>query len=160
MQIKLNEFQQLTMSYWLKARVSEVGTRDIVDHYNDILWLAELVKGEVERIAAKYNFGPESHVPTDGYKMHEDTQILRAASVHMEGDPLTGTDFHKALAAQVESGPLGENPLGIKAHQLGQGHHYVSDELDTAGLTIDLRADGALDAFLSRHAPIGDGEGK
>lgn len=50
---------------------------------------------------------------------------------------MEGTDFHKALAAQVESGPLGENPLGVKACQLGQGHHYVTNEADSAGLTID-----------------------
>lgn len=51
MQIKLNKFQQMTMSYWLKARVEEIGSRDIVDHYNDALWLTELLKGCVDHVA-------------------------------------------------------------------------------------------------------------
>ena len=32
------------MSYWLQARISEVSSRDIVDMYNDVLWLKELLE--------------------------------------------------------------------------------------------------------------------
>ena len=44
MQIELNKFQKMTMSYWLQARISEVSSRDIVDMYNDVLWLKELLE--------------------------------------------------------------------------------------------------------------------
>ena len=44
MQIELNKFQRITMSYWLQARISEVSSRDIVDMYNDVLWLKELLE--------------------------------------------------------------------------------------------------------------------
>ena len=42
--IKLNKFQEFTMSYWLKARVAEIGTRDLINMLNDTRWLAELLE--------------------------------------------------------------------------------------------------------------------
>ena len=48
MQIELNEFQRMTMSYWLQARISEISSRDVLDMYNDTLWLAELLKSLVD----------------------------------------------------------------------------------------------------------------
>ena len=59
MKIRLNKFQQMTMSYWLKARVEEIGTRDVLDHYNDVLWLAELLKDEVDKTFGKMELNTE-----------------------------------------------------------------------------------------------------
>jgi len=52
-------FQQLTMSYWLKvARIKEVSSRDVLDHYNDVLWLKE----QLETVLASHGIvvGKES----------------------------------------------------------------------------------------------------
>jgi hypothetical protein len=54
MQIKLNKFQELTMSYWLKARIAEIPSRDVLDMYNDTLWLAELLKGLVDEATKQF----------------------------------------------------------------------------------------------------------
>jgi hypothetical protein len=50
MQIKLNKFQQFTMSCWLQARIAEISSRDVLDMYKDTLWLAELLKSLIDEI--------------------------------------------------------------------------------------------------------------
>ena len=59
------------MSYWLKARIAEISSRDVVDMYNDTLWLAELLKGLIDDTAKREMEASDERIATESAKNTE-----------------------------------------------------------------------------------------